>query len=224
MPHARSLLFAALLPLFAGCQLFEVYDATPPTPVQRLQGQLTLEQGQLVLQPCGEQRRIALINDGSNGIMRDAGELLADGHDSLFVDLRGWPQATKHDGLDGELRVEQVYRLQGEGPACDEPGFDRLLLRASGHEPDWALGVSELGLVLLRPSQEPLAVPYLEEQLPEGRFNLTSEANGQRLELWLAPQRCVDSMSGTVQHLVAELRINGDVQRGCASFGGARQR
>jgi len=67
-------------------------------------------------------------------------------------------------------------------------------------------------------------LPYLEEQLPEGRFNLSSEANGQRLELWLAPQRCVDSMSGAVQHLSAELRLNGEVQRGCASFGGARNR
>jgi len=224
MTHARSLLFAALLPLFAGCQLFEVYDATPPTPVQRLQGQLFLEQGQLILQPCGEQRRIALINDGSSDIMRDAGELLAGGNDSLFVDLRGWPVATKQAGLDGELRLDEVYRLQGEGPACNEPGFDRLLLRASGHEPDWTLGVGEQGLVLLRPSQEPLAVPYLEEQLPNGSFSLSSEANGQRLELWLAPQRCVDSMSGAVQHLSAELRLNGEVQRGCASLGGARNR
>jgi putative lipoprotein len=31
-------------------------------------------------------------------------------------------------------------------------------------------------------------------------------------------------MSGTVQHLSAELRLNGQVQRGCASIGGARSR
>ena len=60
--------------------------------------------------------------------------------------------------------------------------------------------------------------------LTHGSFSLSSEANGQRLELWLAPQRCVDSMSGSVQHLSAELRLNGSVQRGCASFGGARSR
>lgn len=225
MIHTRSLLFAALLPLFAGCQLFQVYDATPPTPTQRLQGQLTLEQDRLILQPCGEQRRIALVNDdNSSELMRDAGELLADGNASLFVDLRGWPAATRQPDLDGELRLHQTYRLQGEGPACHEPGFDRLLLRASGHEPDWVLGVAEQGLVLLRPGLEPLAVPYLEERLPNGSFSLSSEANGQRLELWLAPQRCVDSMSGSVQHLSAELRLNGSVQRGCASFGGARSR
>jgi len=29
-------------------------------------------------------------------------------------------------------------------------------------------------------------------------------------------------MSGAVQHLSAELRLNGSVLRGCASYGGAR--
>ncbi|WP_372867888.1 COG3650 family protein, partial [Pseudomonas sp.] len=90
-------------------------------------------------------------------------------------------------------------------------------------EPSWSVTVSSQGLVLNRAGQEPLALPYLEEQLPENRLNLTSEANGQRLELWAAPQRCVDSMSGAVQHLSAELRLNGQVMRGCAYFGGARE-
>jgi putative lipoprotein len=78
------------------------------------------------------------------------------------------------------------------------------------------------GLVLNRPEQEPLALPYLEEQLPDGRLNFSSEANGQRLDLWVAPQRCVDSMSGTVNHLSAELRLDGQVLRGCAHFGAMR--
>ena len=219
MRALRPLLFA-LLPLFVGC----VYNpkATPVAP-QRLQGELHLQQGQLLLQICGEQRQLAVINDGNSNIAREAGELFADGHQSLFVDLLGYIGASKLPDVDGEVRPDKVLRLQGEGPGCNEPGFERLLLRASGHEPDWSLGVSEQGLVLLRTDQPPLALPYVEEQLPGGSFNLTSEADGQRLELWLAPQRCVDSMSGTVQHLSAELRLNGEVQRGCASFGGARQ-
>lgn len=224
MTRARSLLFA-VLPLFAGCQLFEVYNpAPPPIPAQRLQGQLSLEQDRLILTPCGELRRIALVKEGSEDTLRDARNLLGDGGESLFVDLRGRPQGSKRADLDGELHLEQVYRLQNEGPGCEDPGFDRLLLRASGHEPDWSLGVSEPGLVLLRPGQPPLAVPYLEEQLPGGSSSLSSEANGQRLELWLTPQHCVDDMSGTVQHLGAELRLNDEVLRGCASFGGARSR
>ena len=168
------------------------------------------------------QRRLGLVSEKTGELRRDVDSLRADGQSSLFVDLRGWPQGSTQADLDGEVRLDQVYRVQGEGPGCDEPGFDRLLLRASGHEPDWALGVGEEGLVLLRPSEEPLALPYLEEQMPNGSLSLSSEANGQRLELWLTPEHCVDSMSGAVQHLSAELRLNGSVLRGCASYGGAR--
>ncbi|MCY1356514.1 hypothetical protein D9M69_429690 [compost metagenome] len=82
--------------------------------------------------------------------------------------------------------------------------------------------ISRGGLVIQRPGQEPLALPYVEEQLPEGRLNFSSEANGERVELWIAPQHCADGMSGAIQHLSAELRINGQVQRGCASYGGQR--
>jgi putative lipoprotein len=32
----------------------------------------------------------------------------------------------------------------------------------------------------------------------------------------------VDPANGSVQHLTAELRVNGQVQRGCAYFGGMR--
>ena len=67
-----------------------------------------------------------------------------------------------------------------------------------------------------------LALPYLEEQLGDGRFNLSREANHPRLELWVAPQRCVDSSTGSVQHMSAELRIDGKVERGCGYFGGSR--
>jgi putative lipoprotein len=215
-------LCAALAPLLASCQVFTPQPADETTPATRLQGELSRQDGQLLLRPCQEQRRFVLGDDGSTGISREAAGLLGDGASSLFVDLRGRLSATPQAGLDGKFVPSQVYRLQAEGPGCDDLNFKRSSLRASGQEPGWSVQVSNRGLVLDRPGQEPLALPYLEEQLPEGRFNLSSEANGQRLELWVAPQRCVDSMSGTVQHLSAELRLNDEVLRGCASFGGAR--
>jgi len=41
--------------------------------------------------------------------------------------------------------------------------------------------------VLEREGQPPLPVPYVEEQLGDGRFNLMTEANNQHIELWVAP-------------------------------------
>ncbi len=218
----RHVLFA-LLPLFAGCQMFSVYDRTPSTPPQRLQGQLIQTDGRLLLSPCTDARTLEIFNDSSNEIVHEAANLFADGHDRLFIDLQGQVTGSKAPGVDGELHPSDIYRLQAEGPGCNEPNFEHLLLRASGHQPEWSLSVSPQGLALLRVGQPPLAVPYLEEQLPEGHFNLSNEANGQKLELWLTPQRCIDDVSGSVQHLSAELRINGEVQLGCASFGGARR-
>jgi putative lipoprotein len=220
MTAPRSLLFA-LLPLFAACQVFTEQPTAPTAPVQRLQGELNSTGGQLLFRPCQEQRRFAIINNGGD-FHREAAELLAEGSSSLFVDLQGQLGASQAKGVDGQLDVQRFYRIQPEGPGCDDPNFRNLTLRASGHEPDWSLSVGRGGLVLDRPGQEPLALPYLEERLPEGRFNLSSEANDQRLELWVAPQRCVDSSSGAVQHLAAELRLDGEILRGCAHFGGAR--
>lgn len=218
---ARALIFA-LLPLFAGCQLLPHHADQPLPPSQRLQGELSQNNGQLLLRPCGEQRQFTLINDGSSEITREAAQLFSDGPGPLFVDLSGRLAASDTAGSDGQLQVVETYRIQREGPACNDPAFKRLVLRAFGNEPDWSLNVTGRGLALFRPGQEPLALPYLEEQLPDGRFNISSEANGQRLELWVAPQRCSDSMSGSVQHLSAELRLDGQVLRGCASLGGAR--
>lgn len=212
----------ALLPLFAGCQLLPPHADQPRPSSQRLQGELSQSKGQLVLRPCGEQRSISLINDGNSSVAHDAAQLLNDGPAPLFVDLSGQLTASPSAGNDEQLQVTKVYRIQREGLGCTDPEFKRLILRASGNEPDWSLNITGQGLVLFRPGQQPLALPYLEEQLPDGRFNISSEANGQRLDLWIAPQHCSDSMSGAAQHLSAELRLDGQVMRGCAYFGGAR--
>lgn len=218
MSITRSLLTSiALLPLLAACQVYTGKPEGPP-PATRLQGQVQVENGQLTFIPCQEQRRFVLADAGNTGIEREASQL---GND-LFADLAGRLGGSQGKGNDGRFEISQIYRLQNEGHGCDDLNFKRLTLRASGNEPFWQVEVGSKGLVLNRPEHEPLALPYLEEQLPDGRLNYSSEANGQRLDLWLAPQRCVDGMSGTINHLSAELRLDGQVLRGCAHFGGAR--
>lgn len=213
----------ALLPLFAGCVYNPANDDAPKQPV-RLQGELDLVDSQMLLRPCQEQRRFAVTDAAGIGLLEDVRGLLGGGSGPLFADLSGFYGASRVDGTDGEFKVEQRYRLQNDAHGCANPNYPRLLLHAGGQQPDWSVEVGERGLMLERSGQPAQALPYLEEQLPEGRLNLTSEANGQRLELWIAPQRCVDTKTGAVQNLSAELRVDGQVQRGCAYFGGARTR
>ncbi|MEX6502645.1 COG3650 family protein [Pseudomonas zhanjiangensis] len=220
--HASRRILFVLLPLLASCQTFDQQSTTAPGERVRLQGEITRAAGHLLFSPCQEQRRFIVSNDGATDVIRDSAALLAEGPGPLFADLRGRLAASPQSSVDGQLALDQVYRLQREGQGCADLNFTRTLLHADGHEPDWNLTVGVAGLVLKRPGQPPLALPYLEERLPEGRLNLTSEANGQRLELWVAPQHCIDSMSGGVRHLAAELRLNGEVMRGCGYLGGAR--
>jgi len=215
MRVARSLIVVALLPLFAACQLLDgPRESASHIGQTRMQGQLTAADGKLVFQPCGEQRQYAVNDIGGTSVLQEAATL-ADQQGKLFADVRG---KIAGDRLD----LGQLYRVERSGTACDDPNFKLLILRAAGHGPEWSVKVSGKGMVIDREGQPALAVPYVEEQLGDGRFNLSSEANNQRIELWVAPQRCVDSSTDSVQHMSAELRINGQVQRGCGYFGGSR--
>ena len=215
MRVARSLIVVALLPLFAACQLLDgPRESASHVGQSRMQGQLTAADGKLVFQPCGEQRQYVVNDIGGTSVLQEAA-ILADQQGKLFADVRG---KIAGDRLD----LGQLYRVERSGTACDDPNFKLLILRAAGHGPEWNVKVSGKGMVIDREGQPALAVPYVEEQLGDGRFNLSSEANNQRIELWVAPQRCVDSSTGSVQHMSAELRIDGKVERGCGYFGGSR--
>ncbi|MHC8298291.1 COG3650 family protein [Pseudomonas sp. ZS1P83] len=219
MRVARSLVLVALLPLFAACQLFEgPRESASHVGQTRMQGQLTAADGKLLFQPCNEQRSYVVNDTGGTSVLQEAATL-ADAQGKLFADVRGRIVAS---GADSRLDLEQLYRVERSGTACNDPNFKLLILRAAGHGPEWSVKVSGKGMVIDRAGQAPLAVPYVEEQLGDGRFNLSTEANNQHIELWVAPQRCVDSTTGSVQHMSAELRIDGQVQRGCGYFGGSR--
>jgi putative lipoprotein len=219
MRVARSLVLVALLPLFAACQLLDgPRESASHVGQTRLQGQLTAADGKLLFQPCNEQRSYVVNDTGGTSVLQEAATL-ADAQGKLFADVRGRIVA---NGADSRLDLEQLYRVERSGTACNDPNFKPLILRAAGHGPEWNVKVSAKGMVIDRAGQPPLAVPYVEEQLGDGRFDLSSEANGKHLELWVAPQRCVDSKTGSVQHMSAELRIDGQVQRGCGYFGGSR--
>jgi putative lipoprotein len=206
--------------LFAACQLFDGERQSASHVGQtRMQGQLTAADGKLLFQPCNQSARYVVNDTGGTSVLQQAASL-ADKQGKLFADVRG--RVVAGSGGDGQLDLEQLYRVERSGSACDDPNFKLLILRATGHSPEWNVKVSGKGMVIERAGQPALAVPYVEEQLGDGRFNLSTEANNQHIELWVAPQRCVDNSTGSIQHMSAELRVDGQVQRGCGYFGGSR--
>ncbi|KJZ52672.1 MULTISPECIES: COG3650 family protein [Pseudomonas fluorescens group] len=221
MRAAHSLALFALLPLFAACQMFDSEPAKPSLAgLTRMQGELTAVGGKLLFQPCNDKRNYVVNDTSGTSILQEAASL-AGQQGALFADLRGQFSGVA-SGTQGSVDLQQLYRMERSTSACNDPDFKRTILRANGHNPAWSMNVTAKGMVLQREGQPPLAVPYVEEQIGEGRFNLMTEANNQKVELWVAPQRCVDPVSGSLQHMSAELRVNGKVQRGCAAFGGSR--
>ena len=221
MRAVRPLVLFALLPVFAGCQLLNSKPADTNAGLTRLQGELVSSNDQLVFQPCVGQQRYVVRDSANTTLVQDA-SYMPNKPGKLFADIRGSFVASKTPGADGEVQVQQLYRLERSSSACQDPNFKQLTVHANGNGPAWEVQAGGKGMVLKREGQPDLALPYVEEQIGDGRFSLSTEANNQRIELWVAPQRCTDSVDGSVQHLGAELRINGQVQRGCGYFGGAR--
>jgi len=223
MRVARSLMCFALLPLFAGCQMFASTPSQPSTAgMTRMQGVLMGKDGHLLFQPCGEQRHYSVTDIGLTGVLQEAAGIVGQSG-QVYADVRGRFEASKSGGMDGTIDLHQFYRLERSTAACNDPNFKLLTLRAAGTEPgQWELRANAKGLELSLPDKPKLAVPFLEEQLPDGRLSLSTEANGVRVELWVAPQRCVEPTTGSVQQMTAELRVNDQPYRGCAYFGGAR--
>ena len=221
MRAARSLVLVALLPVFAGCQLLNSKPVDSNAGLTRLQGELVSENGQLVFQPCVGQQRYMVSDGASTTLVQDATDMPVK-PGKLFADIRGSFVSAKTPGEQGEVKLQQVYRLERSSAACQDPNFKQQTVHANGNGPAWEVQAGGKGLILKREGQQDLALPYVEEQIGDSRFSLSTEANNQRIELWVAPQRCTDSVNGSVQHLSAELRVNGQVQRGCGYFGGAR--
>ena len=221
MRFARSLALFALLPVFAGCQMFSSTPADTTAGQTRLQGELVSANGQLVFQPCVGQQRYVVRDSADTTLVQDA-TYMPSKPGKLIADIRGRFSASTTAGTDGEVELQQLYRLERSNSACQDPNFKQVTVHANGNGPAWEVQAGGKGMVLKREGQPDLALPYVEEQVGDGRFSLSTEANNQRIELWVAPQRCTDSANGSVQHLSAELRINGQVQRGCGYFGGAR--
>ncbi|OTJ36697.1 hypothetical protein CAY91_34405, partial [Pseudomonas aeruginosa] len=176
MRAARPLALFALLPLFAAFQLFESEPAKPSTVgLTRMQGELTAVDGKLLFQPCGDQRSYVVNDTGGTSVLQEAASL-AGQQGMLFADLRGKFSGVA-SGTQGSVDLQQLYRVERSTSAFSDPAFKRMILRANGHKPAWAMNVTAKGMVLEREGQPPLASRYGRGQLGDGRFNLMTRSN-----------------------------------------------
>ncbi len=136
-------LLLLLIPLFAGCQSLGWKDEAPPRATERLQGQLTVIDGQLAFRSCQGERRLRLVDSIDSGLLDDALALGSDTGTPLFTDVRGVLQRQNNED---RMELTRLYRVQAEGHGCDAQGFRQLLLAAHGNEPGKTLRVTREGI------------------------------------------------------------------------------
>ncbi|MCK9534433.1 MAG: hypothetical protein M0Q98_07060 [Pseudomonas sp.] len=214
MLHFRAFSLLVLLASLSACQLLTP-SASPTQPALRMQGTITNSEGQWVFQQCN--RPNAYIINSSSALDQEFVPLITAAPNGFFADLSG-----DLDAAQQRFTPTQRYRLEIEGHDCSDPDFARLQLRASGNEPAWSILQTPRGLIFNQIGEAALVLPYIEEQLPNGRFHLSSQANNQNLDIWITTQQCIDNMSGAVYHLQAKLQWNQQTFNGCAAFGALR--
>lgn len=214
MHYLRILSLILLTTALSACQFFKKAEITAPAFL-RLQGTLTHSNGQWLLYPCAADKHYSVLPETALSI--EFNRVIADAPNGLFADLGGQLDATQQ-----YFTPSIRYRLQSEGQGCSDQDFPRLLIRASGNEPFWSILQTPAGLIFNQVGQPAIVLPYIEEQMPDGRFHISTQANKQNLQLWITPQQCTDSMSGTVYHLSAQLQWNQQTLYGCATFGALR--
>lgn len=216
----RQFIYALLtsFPILTACHAQPAPESATPGSI-RLQGNLFMENGQVQFQPCSTSQRLVLGFNSSEA---------QDTFDS-FVRLQGEPAFADILGSMDNSNPEQLrfnasswYRLQIEGPGCDDPDFSSLSLRAQGNEPFWTLLLAPDGLILIQPDAHPVALPFEEELLDDGTIHISSSIPMEDFQLLSSPVQCTDSMSGTLNHMTATLDWNGHTFKGCAHYGANR--
>lgn len=218
----RSLTILAVIsmPFLGACQWWS-HSASelPQKPVQRLYGELLQQNNRLWLRTCdADTPPKALRLDTSAAAFFQALRTSGIEGSPLFADLSAVPS----ENAATPLQVSHFYRIS-QKKTCPAPDFKRLILQANGHSPEWHMKIMPQGFLLERAGQPALALPYVEEQLGNSAYEFSSEANGKRIRLYIAPELCIDSQMVSGYPLRARLTIDNEPLRtGCASFGGAR--
>jgi len=190
---------------------------------KQLRAVLTLQNGQWLATECatGNNQHFALVDDTS--FIMDAEQLLTQAKDkALFMDAEGFINQQATATTEGSFTVKKINRLTLDTKkGCGEADYNKIIVRSMGKNPLWFTSIAPKGLVLERADQSPLVAPYVVERLPGGQMNFATDANGQHVELWVAPERCEDEETGELYNMVARLTVNYQTFHGCAYLGQA---
>ena len=210
----------AVLGLLVACQNNEVTPTSYYGKTQ-LRAILTQQHGKWLATSCTSPDKLRYeLRDEANFSM-DAEQLLTKAKDALFIDAEGVVETNTTD--DTSFVIKKINRLTLDANrGCSEADYNKIIVRTVGKNPLWFTSIALKGLVLERVNQPALVLPYVVERLPSGQMNFSTDANGQHIELWVAPERCEDEETGELYAMRARLTVNAQTFQGCGYLGAVK--
>ncbi len=219
--RSLAILVLTSMSFIGACQWWPHSTTDVKAPSEyRLQGELLRQNNRLWLRDCNNSQTPPqpLYLEPAAAALFSAVNYSGLEARSLFADLR----VVDSGNTAKALRVRHIYTVTQDS-TCTRRDMPSLLLQAHGYAPLWRMKITTHGFLLERAGKPALALPYIEEKLPNGLYAFSSEANGKRIRLYIAPELCIDSQTVGWYSLRARLSIDDEPpQMGCASFGGAR--
>lgn len=171
---------------------------------------LMMKQGdKLVFSPCRD-RSYALVEDvsGDGSVVGGLDQVGLAAGKKLYVELLGVT-----DGLALKASALNLARTDGR---CQQPGGADEAWLAAGNAPGWALAAGGEQVMLKRPGEPDLVLPY-REFVRDGRLaSYDGEAAGHALQLRFEQKSCRDAKADAVFGWTATLSVDGQTLQGCA--------
>ena len=111
----------------------------------------------------------------------------------------------------GALKASALNMAQTDG-RCQLPGTRDEAWRAAGNEPGWLLAAGGDSVILKRPGQPDVKVPYVPFKRDGGGASFASD----QLSLRLDNTPCRDALANAVFGWTATVTANGQTLKGCA--------
>lgn len=192
-----------------GCAILPGRDQIPP---QRIAGLLEVGADNALLQPCGQNLKVAVANPAD--VRALFMQLAQPGQTALFVDMTARPLA------DGRLQPLEIVRMQTTGRGCADESHMAIQWVARGETPDWTVLIGAQGMHWLEKGMASPAepVPVISEEVPGISVSFQT-LRGNTRELWLSAEPCFERSSGDYFHRTARFLRNGKTLTGCAYQG-----
>ncbi|WP_417222076.1 hypothetical protein [Amphritea sp.] len=226
--HISPLLMTLML---AGCAVEKPKPFPSQAPLQSLSGVVVESQDQLWFQPCHEKRWWPLQDFTEQQALTEYYQRFTEfSKKELYMELQG----AVEPALDNRLLVKQIDTVGGTAATCNFR-LDGIVYRAASSDPYWVADIRTDHVVVksIKPLGRYRFKTLGESEAKDSKDDDTEvetpfpviaryqevKPSKKPFQITIMQQRCIDSASGTLLPLTAQMTFFGQQYSGCARQG-----